>query len=358
MLKTLENEVSKQAAPPALQAEFAQHDFEKLRNFCRITYVVSILIWLLFDLIVSIKGGQGFTLLSMVFIVAMAIITIVLGFIRKARHFHALNVLFVLVISVGIRLITFGLPIDAQPIWLALASSSILYSAPVLPLSRSAFITGMLITGVVLNPFIWTNLSVFDLRGSLILSYLCFLCGLTLYCYFTLRRVKLYNYTMSKLLVGQAYLDALTEIPNRRSFMTRAGLTLKATPRNSDHYLAMIDIDNFKKVNDLYGHDIGDEVLIRTAASIKAVMVDYEYARLGGEEFAVYLSTVQRDDVQKMMATLCRQVREDTHAHPVTISIGITRVTEGETLNQALAKADVALYASKHNGKDQFTFYS
>ena len=358
MLKTLENEVSKQSAPPTLQAEFAQHDFEKLRNFCRITYVVSILIWLLFDLIVSIKGGQGFTLLSMVFIVAMAIITIVLGFIRKARHFHVLNVLFVLVISVGIRLITFGLPIDAQPIWLALASSSILYSASVLPLSRSAFIAGMLITGVVLNPFIWTNLSVFDLRGSLILSYLCFLCGLTLYCYFTLRRVKLYNYTMSKLLVGQAYLDALTEIPNRRSFMTRAGLTLNATPRNSDHYLAMIDIDNFKKVNDLYGHDIGDDVLIRTAASIKTVMADYEYARLGGEAFAVYLSAVQHDDVQKMMATLCRQVREDTHAHPVTISIGITRVTEGETLNQALAKADVALYASKHNGKDQFTFYS
>ena len=42
----------------------------------------------------------------------------------------------------------------------------------------------------------------------------------------------------------------------------------------------------------------------------------------------------------------------------MTISIGITRVTEGETLNQALVKADVALYASKHNGKDQFTFYS
>lgn len=358
MLKTLENEVSKQAAPPALQAEFAQHDFEKLRHFCRITYCVSILIWLLFDLIVSIKGGQGFTLWSMAFIVAMAIITIVLGFIHKAQHFHCLNVIFVLVIAVGIRLITFGLPVDAQPIWLAMASSSILYSASVLPLSRGSFIAGMLITGAVLNPFLWTDLSVFDLRGSLILSYVCFLCGLTLYCYFTLRRVKLYNYTMSKLLIGQAYIDALTDIPNRRSFMTRAGLMLTAKPRRPDHYLVMIDIDNFKKVNDLYGHDIGDEVLKRTAATIKAVMADYEYARLGGEEFAVYLSAVQREDVEKMMTALCRRVREDARTHPVTISIGITLVTEGETLNQALAKADVALYASKHNGKDQFTFYS
>lgn len=67
MLKTLENEISKHAAPPALQAEFAQHDFEKLRTFCRLTYISSIVIWLLFDLIVSFKGLQGFTALSMLF---------------------------------------------------------------------------------------------------------------------------------------------------------------------------------------------------------------------------------------------------------------------------------------------------
>lgn len=281
MLKTIENEISKHAAPPALQAEFAQHDFEKLRTFCRLTYIASIVIWLLFDLIVSFKGQQGFTALSMLYFGTMVVLTIVLGFIRKARHFDVLNLIYVLVITSGIRLIVFGLPDNAQPIWLILATSSLLYNASVLPLSRWGFLSVVGATWVVLNPFLMTDVEFFDLRGTLILCYFVFLSGLTIYSFFKLRQIKLYNYTMSKLLLTQAYIDTLTEIPNRRSFMARATDLLTRLPREHDHYLAMIDIDNFKKVNDLYGHDIGDEVLKRTAASIKAVMRGYEYARLG-----------------------------------------------------------------------------
>ena len=357
MLKTIESEISKQAAPPALQAEFAQYDFDNLRNFCRLTYTASIAIWLLFNLIVSIKGGQGLTVLSLLFISTMVVLTIMLGFIHKYRHFDVLNLVFVLVIALGLRLIIFGLPADTQPIWLALASSSILYSASILPLSRWAFLSVAVIDCIVLNPFLMTQASIMDLRGLLILCYFAFLCSLTTYSFFKLRRVKLHNYTMSKLLVAQAYIDALTEIPNRRSFMLQASHELQAQPRERDHYLAMIDIDNFKKVNDQFGHDIGDEVLKRTAANIEAVMTGYEYARLGGEEFAVYMSGVRRSDVEILMDTLCRRVREDPDEHPVTISIGLTRVEEDDTLNQALAKADKALYRSKNSGKDRFSFY-
>ena len=357
MLKTIESAISKQAAPPALQAEFAQHDFEKLRNFCRLTYITSIAIWLLFNLIVSTKGGQGFTGLSLLFISVMVGLTVILGFIHNYRHFDVLNLIFVLVITLGLRLIIFGLPAETQPIWLALASSSILYSASVLPLSRWAFLSVAAINCVMLNPFLMTQASIMDLRGLLILCYFAFLCSLTIYSFFKLRRVKLHNYTMSKLLVAQAYLDALTEIPNRRSFMLQAGHELQALPREHDHYLAMIDIDNFKKVNDQFGHDIGDEVLKRTADIIKGVMADHEYARLGGEEFAVYLAGVRRSDAETLMDTLCRQVREAPHSHPVTVSIGLARVGDDDTLNQALANADKALYASKHSGKDRFSVY-
>ena len=301
MLKTIESAISKQAAPPALQAEFAQHDFEKLRNFCRLTYITSIAIWLLFNLIVSTKGGQGFTGLSLLFLSVMVGLTVILGFIHNYRHFDVLNLIFVLFITLGLRLIIFGLPADTQPIWLALASSSILYSASVLPLSRWAFLSVAAINCVMLNPFLMTQASIMDLRGLLILCYFAFLCSLTIYSFFKLRRVKLHNYTMSKLLVAQAYLDALTEIPNRRSFMLQAGHELQALPREHDHYLAMIDIDNFKKVNDQFGHDIGDEVLKRTADIIKEVMADHEYARLGGEEFAVYLAGVRRSDAETLI---------------------------------------------------------
>jgi len=358
MLRTIENEVSRQAAPPALQAEFAQHDFEKLRTFCSLTYIASTIIWLMFDLIVSTKGGQGFTGLSMLFIATMVGLTLLIGFLRTAQQFNLLNVVFVLVISIGIRLLVEGLPVTEQAVWLTLATSSMLYCASILPLSRWAFISTLAITVVVLNPFVLTEISIMDLRGSMLLCYYSFLACLTTYSFFKLRRVKLLNYTLSKLLIEQAYIDTLTEIPNRRSFMARAGSELGIRPREHDHYLAMIDIDNFKKVNDLYGHDIGDEVLKRTAANIKAVVQGYEYARLGGEEFAVYVSGVRRDDVEVLMDALCRQVREDPHQYPVTISIGLTRVDEHDTLNQALAKADKALYASKNSGKDRFTFHA
>ena len=233
MLKNIESEISKQAAPPALQAEFAQYDFEKLRNFCRLTYIASIAIWLLFNLIVSIKGGQGLTVLSLLFISIMVVLTIILGFIHSYRHFDVLNLMFVVVITLGLRLIIFGLPADTQPIWLALASASILYSASILPLSRWAFLSVAAIDCVVLNPFLMTQASIMDLRGLLILCYFAFLCSLTIYSFFKLRRIKLHNYTMSKLLVAQAYIDALTEIPNRRSFMLQAGHVLLTRPRST-----------------------------------------------------------------------------------------------------------------------------
>lgn len=358
MFKTIETNIAKQAALPALQAEFAQHDFNELRPFCRLTYIASIFIWLLLNLLISFKGNLGFTGLSMLLLGAMVSLTVIQGFIGTYRHFDVLNVIFVVVMTLGIRLIVVSQSDEVQPIWLVLATASIFYSASVLPLSRWAFLAVVLVTWVTLNPFLMTSMEVMDLRGSLILCFYIFLCSLSIYCFFKLRRVKLYNFALSKLLMHQAYMDALTNIPNRRSFMSEATHVLLAQPREHDHYLAMIDIDNFKKINDRYGHDVGDEVLIRTAASIKSVMTGHVYARLGGEEFSVYLSGLRRNDVEALMDTLCRNVHEDPHEHPVTISIGLARIDDDDTLNQALLKADKALYTSKHTGKNRFTFYS
>ncbi|WP_409284531.1 diguanylate cyclase domain-containing protein [Pseudomonas protegens] len=357
MFRTIEEQVLKQAAPAALKIEFAQYDFERLRSFCILIYVASIVVWLTFDLIVSFPGQQGFSAYSMLFLVVLSLTTIVLGFTRKARHFQWVNLLFVLTIAVGVRLVIEGLPMDRHPAWLILGASSILYSASVMPLRRWSFFVTILITWAVLNPFWATNITFGELKGLMVLVYALFLSTLTLYSFFKLRQAKLHNYIMSKLLLDQAYLDTLTEIPNRRSFMTRADQRLLDLPRDHEHYLAMIDIDNFKKVNDIYGHDIGDEVLKRVAADIKSVMADFDYARLGGEEFAIYLAGVRRDDVEALAARLCQVVREQPSQHPVTISIGVARVAAGDSLNQALVKADQALYQSKHSGKDRYTFH-
>lgn len=357
MYKTIEDEVLKKSAPRELKAEFIQHEFERLHRFCVLIYLTSIVAWLLYDLIISFVGSQGFTWRSWVFLGLFAIIFTALLFTRQARHFHWLNVLFVLTISIGTRLLIEGVDVKHQAAWSMLAASTTLYSASMLPLSRWSFFATQLITWVVLNPFYSPQLDLLDLKGVMTLSYAGFLCALTIYSFLTLSKAKLYNFIMSKLLLDQAYIDTLTEIPNRRAFMTSADKQLHARPRENDHYLAMIDIDNFKKVNDVYGHDIGDEVLKRIAQNIKAVMSNYDYARLGGEEFAIYLAGVRREDAEALAAQLCQVVRDYAGQHPVTVSIGLTRVREDDTLNQALIKADAALYESKHTGKDRYTFH-
>ncbi|POA57365.1 MULTISPECIES: GGDEF domain-containing protein [unclassified Pseudomonas] len=357
MFRTIEEQVLSQAAPAALKNEFAQYDFERLHSFCILTYIASLSIWLIFDLIVSFPGQQGFTFLSLVFLTLLVIDTIILGFTHKARHFQWVNLLFVLVIALAVRLVIEGLPMELHPVWLILGASSILYSASVMPLRRWSFFVAVLITWSVLNPYWMTRTSITELKGLIVLAYSLFLTALTLYSFITLRQARLYNYIMAKRLLEQAYVDALTEIPNRRSFMARADQRLKVRPREPEHYLAMIDIDNFKKINDRYGHDSGDEVLKRVAADIQSVMVDFDYARLGGEEFAVYLPGVRREAVELLAARLCQQVREQSAGPPVTISIGLARVEDDDSLNQVLVKADQALYQSKHSGKDRYTLH-
>jgi diguanylate cyclase (GGDEF)-like protein len=357
MFETIEAQALKETASNELRDEFLQREFERLKPFSLLIYVVSIFMWLLFDLIVSFLGGQGFTWRSMAFLAGFALLTVVLGFTRRASHFDVLTLLLVLGLTVGVRMIVDGLAPASHSLWLVLAAASMLYSVSVLPLRRWAFFAVQVVIWVILNPFLATTTEITELRGVLTACYSVFLCALTVYTFLKFREAKLNNYLMSRLLLDQAYNDPLTQIPNRRSFMTHAGQRLLASPRERDHYLMMIDIDNFKKVNDTYGHDIGDEVLIRVAADIKTVMIAFDYARMGGEEFAIYLAGVRREDVESLATQLCQSVREQPTQHPVTISIGITRVAEGDSLNQALIKADAALYESKHTGKDRFTFH-
>lgn len=80
--------------------------------------------------------------------------------------------------------------------------------------------------------------------------------------------------------------------------------------------------------------------------------------RLGGEEFAIYFQGLDQQGAERQVGALCQRVREDLNAHPVTISIGLTRVEQGDTLSMALVRADQALYEAKHSGKDRFVCWS
>lgn len=358
MFKTIEAQVRKNIAPPQVRADFRQHDFERLHSFCLLIFGLSTGIWVVFDLLVSFIGGQGFTYLSMMFIGVLASLTVVLLFVHKAEHFNVLNLIFIGVIALGIRLVIDGIPEDLRSGWLVLGASSILYSASVLPLRRWSFFTTLVLTWLLLNPYSVPQTHLLDLRGTMILCYSTFITGLTVYSYLKLRQAKLQNFSMSRMLLEHAYIDALTEIPNRRSFMAKAEMHQRFAADEPGHYIAMVDVDNFKRVNDQFGHDSGDVVLKRIAANIKASLHEFEYARLGGEEFVIYLWGLAPAATEQRIDALCRRVREDRGEHPVTVSIGLAPIEQGDTIGMALSKADQALYSAKRSGKDRVVRWS
>ncbi len=355
MFRTVESQLSRLAVTAELRAEFLQYDFERLRTFCMLVFSISIVLWFVFDLVVSFEGGQGFTIKSIYFLALLGGLTCCVPFIRKAGHFYLLNLAFVTVYCLGARLVIDGIPPDLQPLWLTLTASSIIFLASVLPQSNFSFFAVLVLSWVLLNPF-FRDVLVLELKGTLILFYVLVFSALTVYTHLRLRQGKLHNYLMAKLLLEQAYIDALTQIPNRRAFMTRTAARLEKSAPGQLRYLAMVDIDFFKKINDSFGHDIGDEVLQRVAGNIRDAMGAFEFARLGGEEFGVYLWELSPEEAWQCMDKLLRAVRETPSAHPATISVGLARLADGDSINQALIKADQALYESKHNGRDRCTY--
>lgn len=154
--------------------------------------------------------------------------------------------------------------------------------------------------------------------------------------------------------------DALTGLPNRRGFVTRALSAIAVAQRQGAACsVLMLDLDRFKAINDGFGHPAGDEVLRGVATTItNAVRAADVAGRLGGEEFALLLPG---DDPMAAchVADRLRAMVADAVPHPagngarVTLSAGIVGLYGATTLDAALAAADRALYAAKTAGRDR-----
>ena len=117
----------------------------------------------------------------------------------------------------------------------------------------------------------------------------------------------------------------------------------------------LIDIDNFKKVNDTYGHQVGDEIIIQVANIIKANIRQNDIgARWGGEELAIYLPKVSIHAGVSIANRLVQKVRELTNP-PVTISCGVSywKKNRVDSVKELFNRADEALYTAKRAGKNR-----
>ena len=163
-----------------------------------------------------------------------------------------------------------------------------------------------------------------------------------------------------------AYHDALTGLPNRKLFLDRLGVAIAQGRRNrKDIGIAMIDLDEFKEVNDTLGHDAGDLLLQAAAERLESSLRTGDtVARFGGDEFVIILPELKDAEdavlvAQKIVEAFRNPFLIDSHALRVTASIGIAVYPgDGMEANTLLKKADTAMYRAKHAGRNRYQVYS
>jgi diguanylate cyclase len=164
-------------------------------------------------------------------------------------------------------------------------------------------------------------------------------------------------------LADEVSTDALTQVANRRglaqAFSAESARSLRDGVATAPLAVGLIDIDNFKKLNDSLGHAAGDVALQSLAARVKEWLRPVDHiARFGGEEFVVLLPGTPLDEGQQVLTRLQRRLSASLFMHEgrevfVTFSAGVTTWRAGETVEAALARADEGLYEAKRTGKNR-----
>jgi diguanylate cyclase len=154
-------------------------------------------------------------------------------------------------------------------------------------------------------------------------------------------------------------IDGLTQLANRLYFDEKLTEMIVLRKRYGDPFsLLMIDLDNFKTINDSYGHPAGDRILKGVAMKIKASLRGSDFlARFGGDEYALILIKTDAAAAQEVAWKLCEEVRGsrfllDDATLSMTLSIGVAEATERDSEETLLKRADAALYRTKSAGRN------
>ena len=165
-------------------------------------------------------------------------------------------------------------------------------------------------------------------------------------------------------LIRRAETDSLTGVLNRATFLKKVQHILRTEGYGSNHALFMLDIDNFKSLNDTKGHQVGDQFLIEMSKTVKSCFRNTDIVgRLGGDEFMVCMRytpsySITERNAKSLLAGI-QQLCECYDTPNLSVSIGISVYPEnGTTFDELYEKADKALYCAKTKGKNRFEFAS
>lgn len=193
-----------------------------------------------------------------------------------------------------------------------------------------------------------------NIFGSLLASFLLYIVA-----YITSRKnleIKKYQ----EKLKTQAHTDALTNLYNRRYFFEMARFLMNVSQRNKEKIsICIIDIDNFKKINDTYGHIMGDYVIKTLASELTALTRNSDMVvRYGGEEFVILFPNTDIYGAQSISNKICKHIEAltvslDKIKLNFSISIGISEYKDAQCLDTFVHNADTALYTAKNSGKNR-----
>jgi len=160
--------------------------------------------------------------------------------------------------------------------------------------------------------------------------------------------------------------DSLTKLANRRLFKDRLEQAMAKVRRGAQPLaLVYLDLDGFKAVNDKFGHDQGDQLLVTLANQLQEVVRETDtIARIGGDEFVVLLTDLSQQDgceitLWRILAAATTTIEVDQQQADISASLGVSFFSQGDTvtLDKLFKQADTAMYQAKSNGKNNFQFF-
>jgi diguanylate cyclase (GGDEF)-like protein len=163
----------------------------------------------------------------------------------------------------------------------------------------------------------------------------------------------------------KANFDSITGLPNRRLFVDRLLQSIQLSQRNNfSSALLYIDLDRFKEINDSLGHDVGDKLLIETAHRLSLLVRENDsVSRIGGDEFSIIINALKDCRVDNLAVSIITALNKpfniENNVLFISASIGIAIYPQdGKDFSSLLKSADQALYKSKHDGRNRFTFFT
>lgn len=250
---------------------------------------------------------------------------------------------------------------NTGPLWIFMTAPVTLFLCGL----RLGIINLVIFTGIMsfilLAPFDVIRLAQYPLDFKLRLIY-SFLTVSALSAFYEYSRESSYRsmQEISKKYEALSKLDPLTQLSNRRDAQNIIEYEQRKLARNKTVFsLIICDVDNFKIVNDTFGHDVGDIVLIRLADIFKeCIRTQDTVARWGGEEFLFILPDTNFDDVILMTKKIHRTIEDSnplfkSQTTNITVSMGLSTITNGKNIEDAIKLADNNLYKAKNNGKNR-----